>query len=51
MPIKEATKEEKALMKKGEIKINKQLVFVKGSVFDIRQTDMPEDKYLSLIHI
>ncbi|MCD1009941.1 ImmA/IrrE family metallo-endopeptidase, partial [Staphylococcus aureus] len=49
LPIKEATKEEKALMKKGEIKINKQLVFVKGSVFDIRQTDMPEDKYPQMI--
>lgn len=49
LPIKKATKEEKALMKKGEIKINKQLVFVKGSVFDIRQTDMPEDKYPQMI--
>ncbi|RDZ34460.1 hypothetical protein C5B86_20055, partial [Haloferax sp. Atlit-19N] len=49
LPIKEATKEEKALMKKGEIKINKQLVFVKGSVFDIRQTGMPEDKYPQMI--
>jgi hypothetical protein len=29
----------------NQIKVNKQITFVKGNVFDVRQTNLPEEKY------
>ncbi|HGZ7920819.1 TPA: ArdC-like ssDNA-binding domain-containing protein [Staphylococcus aureus] len=45
VPISKATAEEKQKIKDNQIKVNKQITFVKGNVFDIRQTNLPEEKY------
>lgn len=45
VPIKQATKDELDKIKNNEIKVNKQVTFVKGNVFDIQQTNLPKEKY------
>ena len=42
-------KQEKDKIKKNQIKVNKSITFVKGNVFDIRQTNLPEDKYPQML--
>lgn len=49
VPIKQATKDEKEKIKNNEIKINKQITFVKGNVFDIQQTNLPKEKYPQIL--
>lgn len=45
VPISKATPEEKDKIENDQIKVNKQITFVKGNVFDVRQTNLPEEKY------
>lgn len=45
VPIKQATKDELDKIKNNEIKVNKQVTFIKGNVFDIQQTNLPKEKY------
>ncbi|MGC9673486.1 ArdC-like ssDNA-binding domain-containing protein [Staphylococcus haemolyticus] len=49
VPISKATAEEKDKIKNNQIKVNKSITFVKGNVFDIRQTNLPEDKYPQML--
>ncbi|WEV52120.1 toprim domain-containing protein (plasmid) [Lactobacillus sp. ESL0731] len=45
IPLKYATKEEKAKIKAGSISTHTSLGFVHGNVFDVTQTTMPKEKY------
>lgn len=49
VPVSKATAEEKEKIKNNDIKVNKQIHFVKGNVFDVRQTNLPEDKYPEIL--
>lgn len=45
VPLKNATKQEKALIAQGEIEVISKLRFKLGTVFDIAQTDCPVENY------
>lgn len=47
--LKEATKEEKELIKAGKIKTTKKLYFRMGHVFDIAQTNVPFEDYPKIL--
>lgn len=49
VPIKQATNEELEKIKNNEIKVNKQITFIKGNVFDIQQTNLPKEKYPQIL--
>jgi len=49
VPLKQATKEEREKIKNNEITVNNQIVFVKGNVFDIQQTNLPKEKYPEIL--
>lgn len=49
VPISKATADEKEKIKNNQIKVNKSITFVKGNVFDIRQTNLPEDQYPKML--
>lgn len=49
--LSQATKQEKALIKSGQIQTFKKNIFVVGNVFDIAQTDFPKEKYPEIVHM
>lgn len=48
--LRDATKQEKALVKAGRLPSETTTVFVQGHVFDISQTDFPKDQYPQRYH-
>lgn len=48
VPLKYATKDERAKIKAGLLPVRKKLAFTAGNVFDITQTTMPKEKYPEL---
>lgn len=48
IPVKYATATEKKQIKAGTIKVQKDVFFTHGNVFDVSQTNMPKEKYPEL---
>jgi|GEM_PF-490326 len=51
IPLEQASKEERAKWKAGEIKSNTELHYRIGTVFDISQTNFPPEKYPEMFHM